>query len=105
MPHGNPSGILIRAVEPLAGIEIMKKRRKTDNIKNLTSGPGKFTQAFGIDKKYNGIKIYSRNSPIYIEKKKENEIEIVESYRIGVKEDLPVPLRFYIKGNKFVSKP
>lgn len=104
MPKGEASGILIRAVEPLEGIELMKKRRGINDIKNLTSGPGKFTKAFGIDKRYNGIKIYRRDSPIYIERKRENKFEIVESYRIGVKEDLPIPLRFYIKGNKFVSR-
>ncbi len=104
MPVGKASGILIRAVEPIEGIDIMKKRRGKDNIRDLTSGPGKFTQAFGIDKRYNGIKIYSRTSPVYIEEAKEKNFEVVESHRIGVKEDLPLPLRFYIKGNEFVSK-
>lgn len=103
LPKGEPSGVLIRAVEPIYGIEIMKKNRKVENIKNLTSGPGKFTKAFDIDKRYNNIKIYSRKSPIFIEKGNFGG-EIVESHRIGVKEDLPIPLRFYIKGNKFVSK-
>ena len=103
MPEGSPSGILIRAVEPLEGIDIMRKRRRCNEIRNLTSGPGKFTEAFGIDKSFNRIKVYSRASPIYIKNAKKN-FEIVESHRIGVKEDLPQPLRFYIKGNKFVSK-
>ena len=104
MPVGKASGILIRAVEPLEGIEIMMKRRKKERLTDLTSGPGKFTKAFGIDKRYNGLKIYDRHSPIYITEAKERNFEIVESHRIGVKEDLPQPLRFYIKGNKFVSK-
>lgn len=104
MPVGEASGILIRAVEPLEGIEIMRKRRKKEKLTDLTSGPGKFTKAFGIDKRYNGLKIYDRHSPIYITEAKERNFEIVESHRIGVKEDLPQPLRFYIKDNKFVSK-
>ncbi|HEC75720.1 MAG TPA: DNA-3-methyladenine glycosylase [Thermoplasmatales archaeon] len=104
MPEGKASGILIRAVEPLKGVEKMKERRRRENIRDLTSGPGKFTQAFGIDNSYNGIKIYRRDSPIYIENKGKKKFEIVESYRIGVREDLPFPLRFYIKGNEFVSK-
>ncbi|MCD6331448.1 MAG: DNA-3-methyladenine glycosylase [Thermoplasmata archaeon] len=104
MPKGEASGILIRAVEPIKGIEIMEKRRKVKSLYALTSGPGKFTKAFGIDKSYNGIKVYRKDSPIYIEKGKDDNIEIVESHRIGVKEDLPIPLRFYIKGNKFVSR-
>ena len=103
MPKGEPSGVLIRAVEPIEGIEIMKRNRGMEELRKLTSGPGKFTKAFGIDKRYDGIKIYGRGTPIFIKDGK-FEGEIVRSYRIGVKEDLPVPLRFYIKGNKFVSK-
>jgi len=103
MPKGNPSGVLIRAVEPLNGVSIMKKRRKVDDIRALTSGPGKFTQAFGIDKSYNGIRIYTKSSPIFITEG-EKKFDIVKSKRIGVKKDLPIPLRFYIKGNRFVSK-
>ena len=103
MPKGEPPGVLIRAVEPLKGIKIMKANRGIEDIKNLTSGPGKFTQAFGIDKRYNGIKVYDRTSPIII-KNGEFNGEIVRSHRIGVKHDLPIPLRFYIKDNKFVSR-
>lgn len=102
MPKGTPSGILIRAVEPLEGLETMFKRRGVENVRQLTSGPGKFTEAFGIDNRYNGIKVYRRDSPIYIRKGKGN-FEIGESFRIGVKEDMPVPLRFFILGNQFVS--
>ena len=82
----------------------MMKRRKKEKLTDLTSGPGKFTKAFGIDKRYNGLKIYDAHSPIYITEARERNFEIVESHRIGVKEDLPQPLRFYIKGNEFVSK-
>ncbi len=103
MPKGEPSGVLIRAVEPLEGLEIMKRNRGVDDIRNLTSGPGKFTKAFGIDKRYNGIKVYRRDSPIMIKDGK-MEGDVVRSYRIGVKHDLPIPLRFYIKGNRFVSR-
>lgn len=99
---GTPSGILIRAVEPVEGIEEMKKRRKS-NIKNLTSGPGKLTKAFGITKEHNGVKVYDSSSKIVIEKG-EKPGKIKTSHRIGVKEDLPQHLRFYVEGNPFVSK-
>ncbi|MCD6512601.1 MAG: DNA-3-methyladenine glycosylase [Thermoplasmata archaeon] len=103
MPKNVASGVLIRAVEPLEGIEIMKRRRRREKLTELTSGPGKFTQAFGIDKRYNGMKIYGKDAPIYI-MEKEYEVDIEEDYRIGVREDMDVPLRFYIKDNRFVSK-
>jgi len=114
MVHGNwllniitekkdiPSGILIRAVEPIDGIEEMKKRRGV-NTKNLTSGPGKLTKAFDITKRHNGTKVYTPASEIFIEKGKMHG-EIKTSPRIGVKEDLPHHLRFFIKGNPFVSR-
>ncbi len=99
---GIPSGILIRAVEPLDGIEKMRERRGTD-IKNLTSGPGKLTQAFGITKKHNGMKVHNPSSEVFIEKG-ETWDEIKTSPRIGVKEDLHYHLRFFIEGNPFVSR-
>jgi len=99
---GTPSGILIRAVEPIDGMEEMKKRRNVE-IKNLTSGPGKLTKSFGITKQHNGIKVYDPSSEIVVEKG-EKPSKIKTSRRIGVKEDLPQHLRFYIDGNPFVSK-
>jgi len=103
MPKGSPSGVLIRAVEPLKGTELMMERRGT-GISNLTSGPGKFTKAFGIDSSHNGMKVYDRKGVLYIREGRKN-FEIARSGRIGVREDLPVPLRFYIRGNRFVSRP
>ncbi|MEK6937504.1 MAG: DNA-3-methyladenine glycosylase [Nanoarchaeota archaeon] len=55
--NGTPGAVLIRAVEPLSGIESMKRRRKTDNLHNLCSGPGKLCRALGIDKQFNGSKM------------------------------------------------
>lgn len=103
MPKGSPSGVLIRAVEPLKGRDVMMERRGT-GISNLTSGPGKFTKAFGIDSSHNGMKVYDRKGVLYIREGRKN-FEIARSGRIGVREDLPVPLRFYIRGNRFVSRP
>jgi DNA-3-methyladenine glycosylase len=104
-----PSAVLIRALEPLEGIEKMKENRKTDDIANLTSGPGKLCQAFEIKKNIDGTSAISKNSELYIE---DCNIEIpadqiVKAKRIGVdyagiwKDKL---LRFYIKDNPFVSR-
>lgn len=101
--QGTPSGVLIRAVEPGEGIEEMRKRRQTDRTTNLTSGPGKLTQALGITGQDNGIAVYLSQAPIRIEEGAGAEA-VATSPRIGVREDLPEPLRFFIPGNPFVSR-
>ncbi|MCS7124928.1 MAG: DNA-3-methyladenine glycosylase [Candidatus Bathyarchaeota archaeon] len=107
-PKGKVGAVLIRALEPLQGIEVMKKNRKIENLKALTSGPGKLTKALAITKELNGVDITEGNSDLVIvdvaEAGKEG-FDVCISHRIGVKMDLPQGLRFYIKGNRFVSKP
>ncbi|MEM5829926.1 MAG: DNA-3-methyladenine glycosylase [Candidatus Aenigmatarchaeota archaeon] len=95
--------VLIRAVEPIEGIEFMLENRKVKNIKELTNGPGKLTKALKIDKSLNGTKVYKKGY-LYVANSNFKDFEIIESKRIGVKRDLDENLRFYIKGNKFVSK-
>jgi DNA-3-methyladenine glycosylase len=103
------TAILIRAVEPVEGIEIMCKNRfgkKNINEKeiiNLTSGPGKVCKAFGIEKKHSGFdltgdKIFILNSSL-----KERE-KIVSSKRIGITKSAHLPWRFYIKNNPYLSR-
>jgi len=100
--NGIPGAVLIRAVEPIKGINIMKRRRKCDDIRNLTSGPGKLCQAFGITKEHNGTSLI--NGPIKVLDNK-MKFEIGVSKRIGISgKDADLPWRFYIKGNEFVSK-
>ena len=96
--------VLIRAIEPLEGIEIMRKNRKVEDIRNLTSGPGKLTKALAITKEQNGIDVTERSSELTIAEGKMESFEIETSHRIGVKNDLPRELRFFVKGSKFVSK-
>ncbi len=100
-----PSAVLIRAAEPLTGMNIMYKNRPVNTARNLTSGPGKLTQAFGITKNLNGQKIYKRESEVTIREGYKLHCNIKSSPRIGVREDTSEPLRFYIPGNIFVSKP
>ena len=101
---GGVGAVLIRAVEPLDGVEIMMGNRGVyDELVELTSGPGKFTVAFKIDKSLNGTDLTSAENPIYITDNKV-QFEISSSKRIGVRADLDRDLRFYIKGNRFISK-
>ena len=93
--------VLIRALEPLEGIELMKKRRGIKDVKNLCNGPGKLTKAFGINKKQNGLDLTKEN--LFLEDSKE-KIEVIKAKRIGISKGKSKLLRFYIKENKFVSK-
>lgn len=105
--HGYPAAVLIRAVEPvimIGGITPLIKGEK----KNLTNGPGKFCKAFKIDKKMNGVDL-CKNEKIWLEDRgvKIKKAEIISAKRIGVDyagEYKDKPWRFYLKGNKFISK-
>lgn len=103
-PPQDGGGVLIRALEPRIGLETMKKLRKVKNIKELTNGPGKLSQAMAIDKSFHRCPVYLETSPINVR----FGIEVGEfctSHRVGVTKDLPAPLRFFIRGSEFVSKP
>ena len=100
---GKVGAVLIRAIEPIEGIEMMKENRGVKEIKNLTNGPGKLSKALRITKELNGIYVTRRSSPIIIVDNK-NRVEICRSNRIGVTRDLKKELRFFIKGNLFVSR-
>lgn len=106
--EGNPQAVLIRAIEPTVGVEAMLQRRKMEKlVPRITAGPGALSQALGIDKQLNA-KNLSENE-IWIEDfDNYDESEIVATTRIGVayaQEHALWPFRFYVKGNKFVSKP
>lgn len=101
--------ILIRSVEPLEGIETMLKRRSKLNLDtSLTSGPGNFARAFGIDKSQYGLDL--TGNLIWIEnddKKRFRESEITTTTRIGIdyaQEDKLLPWRFYATKSEYVSK-
>lgn len=104
--RGEIGAVLIRALEPLRGMEVMKRNRKTEDLRGLTSGPGKLTKALAITKELNGVDVTDSNSDLVVMDESEREgFDVCASRRIGVKMDLPQDLRFYIKGNTFVSKP
>ncbi|MCK4386296.1 MAG: DNA-3-methyladenine glycosylase [candidate division Zixibacteria bacterium] len=99
---GYPAAVLIRALEPSDGIELIKKRRGRQKLKDLTSGPAKLCQALDIDRKLNGADLYS--DIIYVEDRGEVMERIASSSRIGIKEGKKKNWRFYIKNNEFVSR-
>lgn len=100
---GKAEAVLIRALEPLYGIPKMMTNRKTSNIKNLTSGPGKLCQALEITKAQNEWDL--RTSDLFLaEPKKKEPFEVVSAPRIGITQATESPWRFYIKDNPHVSR-
>jgi len=102
--EGVPGAVLIRALEPLEGIELMKKRRGTKIEKGLTSGPGKLTKAMAIIRAHHGLDLTDQDSELIIVEGEPKDFTVGSSHRIGVSADLERKLRFYIDGNPFVSK-
>ena len=102
-----PDAVLIRAVEPLKGIDIMLQR--TGKLKldhTLTKGPGNVGKALGISKQHSGLHLLDDEIYLLNDGFKLNENEIGVSGRIGVQgagDDATLPYRFYIRGNKYVS--
>ncbi len=104
-PVDQPHAVLVRAVEPVEGIEIMRQRRGEMKDRNLTSGPGKLCIAFGIDRTLNGEDLVGER--VWLEKHRSyGSGDIAVGPRIGIDyagEDASRHLRFWIEGNTFVS--
>lgn len=107
--EGQPRAILIRAIKPTTGVDVMLARKKMTALKpNITAGPGSVAKALGIDRKLNAISLQSDS--LWIEDKglRFTKDQIAAVPRIGVayaQEDALLPYRFYVKGNIYVSKP
>ena len=115
-PAGTAGGILIRAVEPLEGIELMKKHRDCTQILDLTRGPGRLAAAFQINRSHDGVDLCSGGalwlgaivpckSPAAMRVGRGQAAVIGQSVRIGITRAADHLLRFYEQGNPFVSGP
>lgn len=94
--------VLIRALEPKEGIDLMQKRRKTNDLKNLCSGPAKLVQAMGITLDFNFLTLDS--DEFHCLESTNNDFSIVTTTRIGITQGADLPYRFYVEGNRFVSR-
>jgi len=101
---GNGQAVLIRAIEPVNGIDLMKQRRGL-NIEDLqlTNGPAKLVQAMGITGSYNGTNIFDKACKLHLETGIKPK-EITQTTRIGIKNATDLPWRFYITDNPYISK-
>ncbi len=102
-PAGHGSAVLIRAVEPVAGDEIMAQNRHGRSSIDLTNGPAKVCQAFGITKNFNGHDLRTPPLELMVQPTLPSA-RIVQTTRVGITQAKDVPWRFYIKGSPYVSK-
>ena len=102
-PDGVAGCVLIRALEPLEGLPLMRRRRPVANrIEDLANGPGKLTRALGIDLRQNGVDV-TRGPLLVCAPQNTEPVDIAVSRRIGITKSADLPLRFFIRGNRFVS--
>ena len=101
---GLPSAVLVRALEPLEGIELMRERRRHPrHQRDLTNGPGKLCAALGISGRHNGLPLY--RPPLTIHRGVEvADADVIVTPRIGITRSADWPLRWIIKGNPYVSR-
>jgi DNA-3-methyladenine glycosylase len=100
--EGTANAVLLRAIEPVLGIDRMMKNRGTNNVYNIASGPGKLTKAMEIDKKLNGASLLG--DEIFIMNNESKHGRIFMSPRIGITRNAEKKLRFFAGNNPFVTK-
>jgi len=101
----HPAAVLIRAVEPMTGIELMRARRQLGNLRDLASGPGKLCQAFAIDRSLNGADLC--DDVLYVEERGESQPKIRATPRVGVDyagKWKDKRYRFLVRDSGFVSR-
>ena len=96
--------ILIRAIEPRRGLKLMKKRRGTDDLRRLCSGPGKLTQALGITSRHHEMSLCKDARHCFWRCENEN-VEVAQDARIGISRSAEFPWRFTLLGSAFISVP
>jgi len=99
---GVGAGVLIRAIEPTVGVTIMERNRGAERLRDLARGPGRLCEALGIDRRLDGIDL-CQAGPLSLGSDGQGSGEIGQSKRIGITRAADRPLRFYLRGNRFVS--
>ncbi len=98
------AAVLIRAIEPVDGVALMQERRGLERLEDLGSGPGKLTQALGIEMGENATSLV--DGPVRVEPRPDGPApELVEGVRIGITKAADLPWRFCLAGNRHVSRP
>jgi DNA-3-methyladenine glycosylase len=101
---GVGAGVLLRAIEPLEGINLMKRLRKTGKLTDLARGPGRLAAALQIDRQLDGVDLCA-NGPLWLGTAIRETAHIIMAVRVGITREMDRPLRFYEAGSPFVSGP
>jgi DNA-3-methyladenine glycosylase len=99
--EGEASAVLIRALEPTHGLELMRERRGLDDIRLLCSGPGRLCQALGVTRTHDGLPL---DRPPFSLRARAHDAEIVRGRRIGITKAVDQPWRYGLAGSRFVSR-
>ena len=100
--EGHGAGVLIRALEPESGLDVMRERRGLENIRLLCAGPGRVCQALAVTGEHNGMRI---NAPPFQLIPPVGPVSVVTGPRIGISKAMDVPWRFGLSGSPFLSRP
>lgn len=103
--EGEAAAVLIRALEPVEGIEVMRARRGVERLEELCSGPGKLTQALGIGLELNGVPLEGGPIRVLAREGAWSDPPVVTSPRVGITKATELPWRFSAAGSRFVSRP
>lgn len=101
---GVGAGVLLRAIEPLDGINLMKRLRKTDKVTDLARGPGRLGSALEIDERLDGVDLCA-SGPLWLGTPVRETAPVRTALRIGITREVDRPLRFFEAGSPFVSGP
>jgi DNA-3-methyladenine glycosylase len=105
-PEGQAGCVLIRALEPIAGIEAMRRRRPSETqVQRLCAGPGNLAKAMGIDQGLYGVDLTAAGSPLTVHECDRVNGTIAATGRVGIRHGADWPLRFYLAENKSISRP
>jgi DNA-3-methyladenine glycosylase len=104
-PDGHAAAVLIRALEPVEGVELMRARRRIERLEELCSGPGKLTQALGIGLELNGVSLLDGPIEVLPRRGAWSESAVVTAPRVGITKATELPWRFCAARSRFVSRP
>ena len=100
--EGVAGAVLLRALEPTRGLDEMRARRGTDDVRLLCKGPGRLCQALGVTREHDGLQL---DRPPFELRARRGEVEIVRGPRIGITKAADLPWRYGLAGSRFLSRP